>query len=89
MSDISSVSTGDFVSVVEDEVVVVEGEVTQVSQEDGSVNVEIEESDGSVVEFSKGQENGIITMARRPNGRLSNRRSAIPIKNDAELEFES
>lgn len=89
MSDIDSVSTGDFVTVLEDETVVVEGDVVNVSREDGSVTVEIEERDGSLVEFSKGKANGIISMGRRPNGRLANRISAIPINNDAVLEIES
>lgn len=83
MVDTSSVSSGDSVAVVEDEEVVVEGEVIDVREEDGGVTVKIREGETSVVEFWEKDTGASVTLGRRRDG---GRLKPIPVADIAQLE---
>lgn len=84
MSVVDSVSRGDEVAVVEDEEVVVEGEVTNVFEEDEGWVVEIEEGESSVIEYWEKKTGARVTLQRMRN---DERWRPIPVANIARLEY--
>lgn len=82
MSDIDTVSEGEFGTVVEGELVVVEGDVTSVDRDRDGVYVELDESENTRIEFWQSEDGREVLLHRVRDGR----RRPITVENSAELE---
>lgn len=82
MSDIETVSEGDFATIVEGETVVVEGDVVMVDRDRDGVYVELDESETANIEFWQSEDCSEVLLHRRKDGR----RQPITVDDSAELE---